>query len=176
MFGRFENEKNEGNEKKTKLILIGSKRRLRNLKVNNNRTSINIRGTKIEFIHSVRDLGLTIDENLTLKKQVNLVVKSCNNQLRNIYFIKKYVTKTCLKMIVFNQIISRLDYCNSAYTGLPKYLLRKMQIILNKRARLVSGTTVDERITPELINLHWLPIKARINYKIFHLVHIARLS
>ena len=79
-------------------------------------------------------------------------------------------------MIVFNQIISRLDYCNSAYTGLPKYLLRKMQIILNKRARLVSGTTVDERITPELINLHWLPIKARINYKICYLVHIARLS
>ena len=115
---------------------------------------------------------MTIDENLTLKKQVNLVVKSCNNQLGNIYFIKKYVTKTCLKMIVFNQIISRLDYCNSAYIGLPKYLIRKMQIILNKAARLVSGSTVDERITPELINLHWLPI----NYKICYLVHIARLS
>ena len=40
MFGRFENEKNEGNEKKTKLILIGSKRRLRNLKVNNNLTPL----------------------------------------------------------------------------------------------------------------------------------------
>ena len=94
------------------------------------------------------------------------------NQLGNIYFIKKYVTKTCLKMIVFNQIISRLDYCNSVYIGLPKYLLRKMQIILNKAARLVSGSTVDERITPELINLHWLPI----NYIICYLVHIARLS
>ena len=76
-------------------------------------------------------------------------------------------------MLVTNQVISRLDFCNSAYVNLPNYQLKKMQMILNKAARLVTGARYDERITPYLIGLHWLPIKARINYKICTLTHIA---
>ena len=112
-------------------------------------------------------------KNLTLKHQINTVVKSCNNQLRNIYFIRKYLNSQCIKMLVTNQVISRLDFCNAAYVNLPNYQLKKMQMILNKAARLVTGARYDERITPYLIGLHWLPIKARINYKICTLTHIA---
>ena len=76
-------------------------------------------------------------------------------------------------MLVINQVISRLDYCNSIYVNLPKYLQTKLQIILNKAARLISGSSMEERITPYLIKLHWLPVKARIEFKICCLTHIA---
>ncbi len=36
----------------------------------------------------------------------------------------------------------------------------------NKAVRLITGIPRRERITPQLIRLHWLPVKARIFYKI----------
>ena len=83
------------------------------------------------------------------------------------------MTSTCLRMLVLNQVVSRLDYCNSLYVNLPKIDLRKLQIILNKAARLATGSSYEERVTPQLIQLHWLPIKARIAFKICCLVYIA---
>ena len=41
-----------------------------------------------------------------------------------------------------------------------------MQNVQNRAARLIKGIRRRERITPVLIDLHWLPIKARIEYKI----------
>ena len=70
-------------------------------------------------------------------------------------------------------VISRVDYCNSIYHGLPKFQLYKLQKILNRAARLIKGTSPRERITPVLIDLHWLPIKARIMFKICVLCHQA---
>ena len=69
-------------------------------------------------------------------------------------------------MLIHNYVISRLDYCNSIYYGLPNYLLKKLQNILNRAARLIRGLSPYDRITPVLIDLHWLPIKARIIFKI----------
>ena len=36
---------------------------------------------------------------------------------------------------------------------------------MNRAARLIKGRSLRDRITPALIDLHWLPIKARIVYK-----------
>ena len=41
---------------------------------------------------------------------------------------------------------------------------------MNRAARLIKGIPPRDRITPVLIELHWLPIKARIIYKICTLV------
>ena len=80
------------------------------------------------------------------------------------------------QMLVINQVISRLDYCNSLYTYLPKVQLRKLQLYLHKSARLIQGVGYGDRVTPILIDLHWLPIKARIIYKVCCLVKTALLT
>ena len=72
--------------------------------------------------------------------------------------------------------MSRLDYCNSIYYGLPNYQLKKLQNVQNRAARLIKGTRLSDRITPVLIDLHWLPVKARIEYKICLLVFKALLN
>ena len=127
----------------------------------------------MEFKQSVRDLGIQLDDNLSLTKQINLVVKSCNDQIRNIYFIRKYLTNTCLRILVINLILSRIDYCNSIYVNMPKKVLKRLQVVQNKAARLATGSSYEERVTPQLIQLHWLPIKARIVFKLCCLVYLA---
>ena len=78
-----------------------------------------------------------------------------------------------MKKLVHNYIMTRLDYCNSLYYELPAYQLKKLQPVFNRAARLIVGISPRERITPVLIDLHWLPIKARIVFKICVLTYIA---
>ena len=121
----------------------------------------------------VRNLGVIIDCNLTMRNQILNTVKVCNHHLRNIAFIRKYLNEDSAKILVMNHVISRLDYCNFIYNNLPNALLKKLQNVQNKAARLIKGIRIRDRITPVLIDLHWLPIKARIEYKICLLTYKA---
>ena len=57
------------------------------------------------------------------------------------------------------------DYCNNTFAGVSGQLLRKLQVIQNAAARLVTGARKCERMTPVLRELHWLPIRRRIIFK-----------
>ena len=151
------------NEKKTECLIIGTKQDITKydeLK----EVSINNQGTVLS--RSVRDLGFVIHNNLTRNEQIQTVTKNANFSLRNIALIKKYLGDGSMKKLVHNYIITRLDYCNSLYHELLTYQLKKLQLMFNRAARLIVGTAPRERITPVLIDLHWLPIKARIVFKI----------
>ena len=50
-------------------------------------------------------------------------------------------------------------------------LLGKLQRLQNAAARLVCTVSRYDHITPSLINLHWLPVTHRIEFKIAMQVH-----
>ena len=56
---------------------------------------------------------------------------------------------------------------------MPACHLKKLQHVQNIAARIVSKTRKYEHITPVLETLHWLPIPARIEYKVAVLVYKA---
>ena len=62
--------------------------------------------------------------------------------------------------------MSRIDYCNSLLYGVTTTNLTKLQREQNTAARLVCSVPRHEHVTPSLINLRWLPIRFRINFKI----------
>ena len=63
-------------------------------------------------------------------------------------------------------VLTRLDYCNSLLAGLPDNKLNKLQRIQNHAARIVLRKPRHVSATSLLRTLHWLPVKARIQYKI----------
>ena len=69
-------------------------------------------------------------------------------------------------MLVHAFITSRIDYCNSLLYRLPNNQLAKIQRFLNASARLVCNAPRFCHITPILRDLHWLPIRASINFKV----------
>ena len=155
------------NEAKTECLLVGKKRDLRQL---GDILNLNIGNSTINLSKSVKDLGVILDCNLSFNDQINKVIRTAGYHLRNISYIRKYLDESTIKMLIHNYVISSLDYCNSIHYGLPNYQLKKLQRIMNRSARLICGISPYERITPVLIKLHWLPIKARINFKICLLV------
>src|SRR4029434_2754475 len=57
------------------------------------------------------------------------------------------------------------DYCNALLTGLPACVVKPLQMIQNAAARLVFNQTKRAPVTRLLIELHWLPVAARIKFK-----------
>ncbi len=128
--------------------------------------SLNIGEAQLSPTACVRSLGVFFDARLSFKKHIDSVVKTCNFQIRNIYAIRKLLSKQCLLTLIHSQILSHVDYCNSLWSDLPKYLLRRLQSVLNRAARLVFGLPPRTPTTSYLIKLHWLPVKARIEFKL----------
>ena len=57
--------------------------------------------------------------------------------------------------------------------GLPQTLLSMVQQVQNAAARLVCLTGQGEHITPVLKELHWLPVRQRISFKVLVLTYQA---
>lgn len=87
----------------------------------------------------VKNLGVLLDSELLLKDHISDVIKVTSYHLRNIAFIRKYLDEDSMKKLVHHHVISKLDYCNSLHYGLPDCLLKKLQLIMNRAARIIMG-------------------------------------
>ena len=94
------------------------------------------------------------------------MVKTTCLHFRNIGRVRKMLTVYTAKQVVQSLVISRLDYCNALLAGIPNSLIERVQRIQNSAASLVTRTHCQDHIIPVLVNLHWLPIKFRIDFKI----------
>ena len=61
-------------------------------------------------------------------------------------------------------------YCNSLLAGVADVHIRRLQLLQNAAARLEAGARRCDHISPVLAELHWLPIRQRITFKIAVLV------
>lgn len=149
------------NEDKTECLFVGREIDYGRLGVQ----SLTVNNIDIPMSKCVKNLGVLLDSELMMRDQIKHIVQVAGYHLKNLAFVRKYLDENIMKKLVHNHVMSKLDYCNSIYYGLPNYLLKKLQLIMNRAARLIKGRSRRERITPALIQLHWLPIKARIIYK-----------
>ena len=99
-----------------------------------------------------------------------LSVKSANYHLRNIGRIRKYLTEESTKSAVISLVTSRFDYCNGLLCGIH-VLICKLQRVQNNAARVVTFTKKHDHITPVLKELHWLPVRKGIEFKILLLAY-----
>ncbi len=120
----------------------------------------------IKPVTSVRNLGSHFDMHLTMSDHVKETCRKCNFHLRRIATIRAYITKSVCHKLVIALVVSNLDYCNALLCDIPSYLVRKLQVVHNRAARLVTLTRPRAHITPVLEALHWLPITHRITFKL----------
>ena len=103
---------------------------------------------------------------MSFSDQINSVSKSCHFHIRDILLIRHLLPLSTATALANSLVSSKLDYCNSLYSGISQTNLNKLQRIQNSLAHVIKNTSKYQHITPTLKKLHWLPIKQRIDYKI----------
>ena len=151
------------NDNKTEVILIHGNMKQDLSKIFN---TLNFGGHDICPASSVRDIGVIIESNLSFDKHISKTISICNFHIRNLYAIRSDLDRKSLLTLVHALVTSHIDYCNSLYMNLPKKYLKKLQTILNRSARLIFNLPPRHPTTSYLIELHWLSIKARIEFKV----------
>jgi exonuclease III len=162
------------NSGKTEAILNGAKL------LNDPPISLSICQAPIVFTDTVRNLGVYLDSDLQMREHVSIVCRAAFLELRRIGTIRHVLSSDATCKLVVSLVLSRLDYCNALLAGLPQSLIQKLQRVQNCAARLVLRVPRREHVTPLLRMLHWLPVEARIIYKIsclcFHAINTSTPS
>ena len=113
-------------------------------------------------------INLNVSERYRQNQKTDRFVTQILRQIRS---IRRSLTSDARKTLVNAFVMSRLDYCNSLCQGINEGLLNKLQHIQNAAARLVTDTRKYDHITPVLRDLHWLPIRQRIVFKLATMVY-----
>ena len=120
---------------------------------------------EISLSSSVKLLGVTFDHEMTMTSQVSNICRAANFHLYRLGKIRNLMTTSATISAVRTLVLSRMDYCNSVLNNTSESNIRKLQHVQNSAARLVTRTGRREHIMPALCNLHWLPVRARLEYK-----------
>lgn len=151
------------NPSKTEFLLIGNKQQRSKLSTN----SFTFASTIVTASSSARNLGIIFDSDISLNKQISAVSKSCHFNIRQIRQIRPMLDHNTSVVLANALVSSKLDNCNSLYSGLPKSAIHRLQLVQNCLVRAVYPSLKKrDHISSSLKALHWLPVEQRISYKI----------
>ena len=142
--------------------------------------SISVAGSLIKLQSSIKNLGVHLDSRMSFDKQVSEACKASYFHIRALRHIRSSLTTEACKTVAAAIVGSRLDYCNSLLAGTSVSNLARLQLVQNTLARVVAQKPRFCHITPVLADLHWLPIRHIINFKIatiaFKVLHFQQPS
>jgi hypothetical protein len=154
---------------KTDLILFGSHVNLARLATHD--CSLQIGSDTTVPATVVRVLGVQLDAELSMKAYITKTTASCLYHLRRLRQIRRRAGEDVTARLVQAFITSRLDYCNSLLAGLPRSSLDPLQRVQNAAAGLIFQLGPQDHVTPSLIQLHWLPVHYRVQFKLCSFMH-----
>ncbi|KAK6191161.1 hypothetical protein SNE40_002900 [Patella caerulea] len=158
------------NDSKTEVICFSPKSK--NTSRDSSNCSVRIGDAIVTAVNSVRNLGITMDSSGTMDTHITNVCKSASHSLWRIGKLRKFLNQSNTEKLIHAFVSSRLDYCNSLFYGSYKYQFNKLQHIQNAAARIVLRRPLPRGtdMTTILKELHWLPIEARIEFKVLCLI------
>ena len=149
------------NDSKTEFLIIISSF----LKQSFNYLNIMVGDSYIVSSNSARNLGVIFDKCIKLDYHISSVCKSTYFHLRNIGGIRNIISNDACAQLIHSLVTVRLDYCNSILYSLPDNSLYRLQKIENTTARILVRLPRFSHISATLFDLHWLPIRYRITFK-----------
>jgi hypothetical protein len=118
------------------------------------------------FSESAKSLGIVLDQHMKMDKHVAAVCRSASFYLRILGRLRATISKANMEVLIHAFITSRLDYANSLLAGANQKLVMRLQRLQNSAARIVCRLRKFEHISSAMQDLHWLPVRDRIRFKV----------
>ena len=105
--------------------------------------------------------------------QASKIIQSSTYKLRLINVIRTKLTKPVAERVLNAMVTSNLDYCNSLLYGISGHQFLGIQRIQNTAARPILQRDRWSSAMVMLNELHWLPIRKRISFKVLFVLYKA---
>ena len=162
------------NNAKTQAICINTNTLYTSI-INNSKLVID--NYNISLSDNVKNLGVIFDNKFNLDSFINSKIKKANYQLYRIRQIRSSLTFHTCKILVSSLVLSIIDYCCVILINIPASHIANLERCIRSAVRVVYNLpkyTKDKySISDLLINLNWLTVKQRIDYKLALLTHNA---
>jgi len=158
------------NPDKSDSVLFGTRQRSHSF------SDVTTVGSVVPMACHVRLLGVTLDNRLSMDKHINEVSRTCFYQLHALRHIRPVITVRDANMIVCSVVGSLLDYANAVLYGTSSKNINHLEHIQNALARCVLDLKALRSSNALLYQLHWLPIRYRIDFKFAKLTFLTRSS
>ena len=107
-----------------------------------------------------------------MSAQVSNVCRAAYSNLFRIAKIRTSLTTAACKTLVHSLVTSRLNYGKAVLYGISDRLLHRLEMVQRSAAGVVLRIRRGDRrsMTAALEQLHWLPVRYRIEYTILVIV------
>ena len=119
------------NPEKTKQMVLSTNQlaRVHDLIINNQTTQLEISNRQLERVSETKLPGVKLQENLKWNDHVKDVANASYGVLRTLHKLKYFTNFNLRKRLAELLVLSRLDYCDSVFSPLPRYLMKRPQKI-----------------------------------------------
>ena len=155
------------NPDKTEFIYFGFRTQISKCLIN----SIDVVGDEIERSGVIRYLGGFLDTQFSLRSHVTKKCAIASGNLAKIRSICKFLTQEACEIVIHGLVTSHMDYANGILLNVPDISIKPYQHLQNMSAKITLNRRKHSSTTEALKILHWLPVRARINFKILSLIH-----
>ena len=97
--------------------------------------------------------------------------KAATLNLRRIRSIRQFLDQSTCEIPVCSHVLTQHDYSNGILYGASECVIHKLQKVENFAAKMVLNRKIHVSSLQALHDLHWLPICARIDFKIIMMAY-----
>ena len=164
------------NNDKCKYMFLGTKYAINEVNLLN-LSDIKVNNIVMERVDHVKILGVTFDEVLSWRKQVNLCIGKAMSNFFQLSRYKKFLNKEAKITLCDTIVLSQFNYCDIVYSNMDSYLKEKIQKVQNLCIRFIFDIRRRDHCDYSSCRkeLNWLDMSLRrlkhgftLIYKIIH--------
>ena len=130
------------NFEKTYSMLITTKN------ISENEIPVFMNTHQIEFVPSIKYLGVTLDKNLKFNIHTNLISLKVSKSIGVLYRLRNLLPSSCLRNIYFSLIQTYFQYCISVWGSTYACHLRSLTVLQKRAIRIISDAPFLAHSTP----------------------------
>ena len=124
--------------------------------------SISFGNDNISPANTVKVLGVVIDSHLSWECQISSVIQKCYCVLIGLARTRFRLPRCTRKLLIEALVFPHIRYCMSVWGNCSATQKRRFQKAINFGARIVTGLSRRDHITPALRELKWLDVEGML--------------